>query len=208
MPAFLKKSPRGLKRTRRALDELAKAVRRLNERRDTHGILPRLRPMLGDINRELKAYETMVSEGEGFRVATRGFRFHLSLLSTEIKHAEMELKIGSGLTHPRRSPVESLYGPLEKLRNVSRQLDGLQTDFQHELNRLIRKSGVTLYALAALRNRDPSFIYKLMNGERRKPTRDSVTRIATSLMEFSSKISEKDANRLLHSAGYPPLKRQ
>lgn len=207
MLAFLKRSPKGLKQSRRAMAKLANAVRRLDRQRDTHGILHRLRPLLGDMHRELDAYETRVSEGEDPRTAASGFHSKLNLLATDIRQAERELWAARGLSHRSQSPLGPLYGPLDNLKTVSKQLNGPETDFQRELNELIRKSGVTPYALAAFHNSDPSFIYKLMNGERRKPARDSFTRIATALMGCSAKISEKDVNRLLHSAGYPPLRR-
>ena len=80
--------------------------------------------MLGALNWELKAYETLASQGEGLRTAARGFNFSLSLLSAEIKHVERELRDESGLIHPRESPLEALHGPLQNLRTISRQLNG------------------------------------------------------------------------------------
>ena len=207
MLAFLKRSPKGLKLSRRALVELAIAIRRHARQRNTLWILPPLEEILGRMKRELDAYETRVSEGGGMPTAARGFHFWLSELETEFKYADRDLKAEGGLTPSSRSPLEPLYEPLEKLRAASRQLNGPETDFKRELNKQIKKSGVTPYAVAAYYDRDPGFIYKLMKGERRKPSRESVTRIATALMECSSKISEKDANRLMRTAGYPPLKR-
>jgi len=163
--------------------------------------------MLGDMHRELDAYQTMVSHGEGLRVAADGFRSRLGLIVTEIRHTERDLRHQRGLIDPQRSLLESLYGPLDKLKTASKLLNGPETAFQRVLNELIRKRGVTTYALATFHNGDPSYIYKLLSGERRKPSRDSVTRIAIALTGCSPKISEKDANHLLQSAGYPPLKR-
>ena len=208
MLSFFRSSPRGLKRSRRALGDLANAIRRLDRQRDTRGILPRVRYRLGAINRELNSYETKVSEGEGKRAAAGGLCLGVSLLAYEIKQFEREIRAERELRHLSKSPFAPLYGPLENLKTVCRQLMyGPETAFQRLLNKLIRKSDVTPYALAIFLNGDPGFIYKLMKGERRKPSRDSVTRIATALMECSDKLSEKDANRLLHSAGYLPLKR-
>lgn len=159
------------------------------------------------INRELNEYENLVYRGENIRMAARGVPSLISMLATQIRHVEGDLIIDSGLIRPRKLPLEPLNGPLGKLRTVSRQLDGPETDFQHVLNELIRKSGVTAYAIAAVHNEDPSYIYKLMKGERRKPSRETVTKMAIALMECSHKISKKHADRLLRSAGYPPLKR-
>ena len=207
MLALFRRSPKGLRATHRALDELAKAIRHLDKQRDTRRILTRLGPMLGDTKRELNAYESLVTKGEDLRTAAWGFRFRLGLLSTEIKKIERKLIVASGLIRPRRSPLELLCGPLENLKTVGRQLNGPETEFQRELNELIRKSGITPYALAASYGQDPSYLYKLMKGERRKPSRESVTEIAKALMECSATITAKDADRLLLSAGYPPLTR-
>ncbi len=164
--------------------------------------------MLGDMHRELDVYQNMVSKGEGFRIAARGFHSRLSSLAAEIKSAEIELRAKMGLINPRKSPLEFLYGPLYKLMTAGKKLNGPETAFQHELNRLIRKSGVARYSLPSFHHEDPSYIYKLMSGERRKPSRESARRIATALLECSHKISKKDADRLMRSAGYSPLKRK
>lgn len=205
--AFFKRSPRGLRASHRALNELAHAIRRLDKQRDIRGVLTRLGPMLRDIKLELNSYESLVAKGEDLRTAAWGFRFRLGLLSTEIKDIERRLIVESGLIRPRRSPLEPLCGPLENLKTVGRQLNGPETEFQRELNKQVQKSGMTPYAIAAFHHQNPSYIYKLMKGDRQKPSRETVTEIATALTECSGKISEKDADRLLRSAGYPPLKR-
>ena len=207
MLGFLKRSPAGLRQTHRALDNLANAVRRIDRQRDTHGVLLRFRPMLADMHQELDVYQTMVSQGEGFRIAAKGFYSRLTSFAAEIKIVEKELKAKRGLINPRKSPLEPLYGPLDKLRTAGKKLNGSETAFQRELIRLIRKSGVTPYSLAAFHSADPSYIYKFMSGERRKPSLESARRIATALLECSDKISEKDANHLMHTAGFPSLKR-
>ena len=207
MLKFLKRAPSGLKASRRALAELVDAVRLLDKQRNTHGILLWIGPILGMLNRELNEYENLVSRGENIRIAARGVPSLISMLATQIKHVEGDLIADSGLIRPRKLPLEPLNGPLEKLRTVSRRLRGPETDFQRVLNELIRKSGVTPYAISRVHDEDPSYIYKLMKGERIKPSRETVTRIALALMECSHKISKKDADRLMRSAGYPPLKR-
>lgn len=203
---FLKRAPVGLRQTHRALDSLANAIERIDRQRDTHGVLPLFRPMLGDMRRELDVYQNMVSQGEDFRISARVFHSRLSSLAAEIKSAEIELEAKRGLISPRKSPLESLYGPLDKLRTAGKKLNGPETAFQRKLNELIRKSGVAPYSLAAVHHEDPSYIYKLMSGERRKPSRESARRLATALLECSDKISEEDANRLIRTAGFPSLK--
>lgn len=206
MLSFFNRSPSGLKASRRALNELAEGVRRLDRQRKSHGILSRLGPLLADMSRELHTYEKLVSRGEDHRTAAGGFRFSLGLLSTVLRDVERELIVESGLVHPRKSPLEQIYGRLESLRIVSRQLNGPETKFQRVLNELVRKSGVTAYAIAGFHGWDSSYLYKMMRGERGKPGRELVEMIATALMAYSPRISEKDANRLMQSAGYPPLK--
>lgn len=204
--SFLKRSPQGLKQSRRALNKLANAIGRLDRQRNSHGILTRFRPRLAAVNRELKSYETQLSEGEDKRVAAVWLRLHVGLLGDEIRFIEGEIKAEKGLSHLNRSPLSPLCAPLQNLKTMCRQLMyGPDTVLMRVLNELIRKSGVTPYAIAAVHAEDPSYIYKLMKGERRNPRRESVRRIATALMECSDRISEKDANRLMRSAGYPPL---
>lgn len=206
--SFLKRSPQGLKQSRRALNKLRDGIGRLDRQRNSHGILPRLRLRLAAINRELESYETQVSKGGDKRVAAVWLRLQVSLLGDEIRIIQGEIKAEKGRSHLNSSSLSSICGPLQNLNTTCRRLMyGPDTVLMRVLNELIRKSGVTPYAVAAVHYDDPSYLYKLMKGERRNPSRESVSRIATALMECSERISEKDANRLMRAAGFPPLKR-
>ena len=105
-----------------------------------------------------------------------------------------------------KSPVDTLYKPLRKLERAVTRLQEPKTKFQKHLKKLISKCGITPYRLSSMSGIDPTYVRRLMTGERRNPSRQVVADLAEALKEYSTIISDRDTNRLVKRAGYPPLR--
>jgi len=111
----------------------------------------------------------------------------------------------------RRRWGTRLIRDLDKLMSrLHRHIDRFKepdTPFQKTLNKLMNKCKIPTYALAQVADVDPSYLQRLRNGERRRPGRDVVIRLATAMAEYSEVISDKDVRRLIESAGHTVPKR-
>jgi len=81
-------------------------------------------------------------------------------------------------------------------------------NFTKTLAKLLKKARITKYRLATDGQVDPSYVTRLLNGERQKPSRRVVLALAQALLDYSGKITLKDVDNLLKGAGYGPLPRQ
>ena len=80
--------------------------------------------------------------------------------------------------------------------------------FAKVLVKLRKKAKLTTYGLAREAWVDYGYLWRLEKGERHKPSRDLVLRLAQTLLDNSGAISfPKDVDRLLRAAGYGPLPR-
>ena len=80
-------------------------------------------------------------------------------------------------------------------------------NFRNYLRKLMARCQITGYGLAQIAGIHPSTIYRMLNGDR-VPSRDTVFRLAQALYEYSTIVSEPDAQRLIDYAGYPPPRRR
>ncbi len=80
--------------------------------------------------------------------------------------------------------------------------------FRRHLNKLRKRCRLTDYGLAFIADVDPTYLRKLLTGERKKPSRRLVWRIADAILEYTSAISEKDVDKLIEYAGHAPINRR
>jgi transcriptional regulator with XRE-family HTH domain len=77
--------------------------------------------------------------------------------------------------------------------------------FADTLRKLRTKAKMTRFRLAQNTRVDPAHVARLERGERLRPSRDLVLRMAQALLDYSGDIRLKDVDQLLQSAGYGPL---
>ena len=75
--------------------------------------------------------------------------------------------------------------------------------FRRELQNQMKTCQLSAYALGRLTGLDPTFIKKLVVGER-NPSRKTVLLIAQEIGEYTSLISGSDVDRLIKGSGFPP----
>ena len=80
-------------------------------------------------------------------------------------------------------------------------------DFAKALHRLRTRARLTRYRLAMEANVDPGHVGRLERGERHRPGRDLVLRLAQALLDNSGDITLQDVDELLKAAGLGPLPR-
>ena len=78
--------------------------------------------------------------------------------------------------------------------------------FRRQLGHLMDRCRLTAYGLGKETSIDPTFIYRLLSGER-NPSRSTVLNLAQALYEYSTVITQRDAERLIQSSGFPPPRR-
>ena len=101
-----------------------------------------------------------------------------------------------------RIGLRALNKPLRKLYSAVRDLKESDTKFQGQLKKMLEKTGLTVYGLAAKSDVDPAYVRRLINGERRNPSRDVVATLGETLLGVSNEVTEQDVGRLLEAAGY------
>ena len=79
------------------------------------------------------------------------------------------------------------------------------SEFVRELKKLRGRCNLTNYGLASETDHGPTHVRRIMSGEIKRPARYIVLRIGKKLMAYSAEITERDVDRLLRSAGYPPI---
>ena len=105
-------------------------------------------------------------------------------------------------SNPRKQ-IHSLQEKILALGSSLEKLYGIKTPFQKELEKLVKKSGLTRYRLGSVAFGEPSHLYKLLKGEKRNPARRTVEALCKALMDCSTAIKKKDANGLMKAAGFP-----
>ncbi len=78
-------------------------------------------------------------------------------------------------------------------------------EFPTVLRTLRERSGKSNYRMAEISGLDEGYLGRLESGERRRPARDTVVKIALALVQNSAEVTIHDVNELLLSAGYVPL---
>lgn len=73
--------------------------------------------------------------------------------------------------------------------------------FTDKLNHWFKRRRLSAYRLAERSELDPSYVHRLLSGERRNPRPPTVLKLALGLG-----LTATDADDLLDSAGYPPIK--
>ena len=75
--------------------------------------------------------------------------------------------------------------------------------YRKELEKLMKTCQLSAYAMGRLTGLDPTFIKKLVAGDR-NPSRKTVLLIAKEVREYTSLISDADVDRLIKASGFPP----
>lgn len=98
----------------------------------------------------------------------------------------------------------------DRLRVAVNELYGPTTRFQRELSKIMAKCEVTPYTYEVKMSN--SYVLRLLSGERRNPSRGVVMSLATAIethsREFECRISAKELDRLVKSAGFRPPRRK
>ena len=82
------------------------------------------------------------------------------------------------------------------------------TEFCGTLRRLRLQSGKSRYKLSRFSGLNEAYILRLESGARQNPSRDSVLKLALSLVADSTTVSIHDVNELMLAAGFAPLRRR
>ena len=128
---------------------------------------------------------------------------HMSYNSLRLM-AQMNI---SPLTKPRgafqdhRNPLH-LEKALSELEREIKNLKVPETKFQRQLRKMIGKSGLTVYGLAAMSGIHSSYLGRLLSGERGNPSCDVVQELTNALAESSNEITKQDMVSLVEFAGY------
>ena len=75
--------------------------------------------------------------------------------------------------------------------------------YRRELKKQMETCQLSAYALGRLTELDPTFIKKVVVGDR-YPSRKTVLLIAKAISEYTSLISDTDIHRLNKASGFPP----
>jgi len=88
---------------------------------------------------------------------------------------------------------------------MNRKIDRFKK-FRKYLGKLMARCQITAYRLAQMADLSPGTISKILKGDR-VPSRDTVFKLARVFFEYTTLISERDAQRLVDYSGYPPPRR-
>ena len=75
--------------------------------------------------------------------------------------------------------------------------------FRAYLKTLMDKCQLTAYGLGQISTLDPTFIRRIASGQR-NPSRHTVLKIAASLRDYSTVITDRDTELLIKVSGFPP----
>ena len=78
--------------------------------------------------------------------------------------------------------------------------------FRKYLRKLMERCQISGYRLGQMADLSPSTISRILKGDR-VPSRDAVFKLAQALFGYTTLVSERDAQRLVDYAGYPPPRR-
>ena len=70
------------------------------------------------------------------------------------------------------------------------------------------KADLTVYGLAILSDVDETYLRRLLNGQRRNPSRDTLIFLGEALMQFDDSFKRKHLEKVLKNAGLRPLPRK
>ena len=124
-------------------------------------------------------------------------------------HRRLDRELGGALmpSNKTRGDLRKLGEQMLELQSALVLLRDPQTKFQRHLRHLMGRCQLTAYALGGMSYTDPTYISRLLIGERQKPSRDAVIRLASAMADYSTVISNEDVDRLLEDAGHVPLRR-
>lgn len=63
------------------------------------------------------------------------------------------------------------------------------------------RANLTIYGLAKLADIDQTYLRRLVNGQRRSPSRDALVSLGEALMHFDERFKRKDLDQVLKTAG-------
>ena len=126
-------------------------------------------------------------------------------LKTGIQELDSSLAYEGLLKQQRVKQLGSLQHRITVINTTIRQLYERKSRFQKELGKLQKKSGLTPYGLGIRSGVDTSHVYKLLKGEKRHPTRETLERLCKGLRDHSyNKVRKKETDGLMKSAGFRP----
>ena len=74
--------------------------------------------------------------------------------------------------------------------------------FRAYLKKLMDKCQLTAYGLGQISKLDPTFLRRILSGQR-NPSRRTVLKIAASLRDYSTVITDRDIELLIKVSGFP-----
>lgn len=105
---------------------------------------------------------------------------------------------------PLDQPLARLHEDIVRFLNEKDEV----TTFQKLLKELMDRCQLTTNGLARESGVDDRYIHRLLIGVQRRPGRKVVQSLGEGMMNFTSRVTEKDADRLIKLAGHPPLPRR
>ncbi len=163
---------------------------------------PDLRSALDTLSGKLRPFEQEIGARANIISRTDGLRFWSKAIRREVERVERWRK--SRRFSWEGSPLKRVFDAIESLEDSIDGLYGPPTEFQRRLRKMIEKSDISLYGLAKSAMVDESYVRRLVSGERRRPGERVAVNLALTLAEYSAKISSRDAERLIRTAGYEP----
>ena len=101
------------------------------------------------------------------------------------------------------SSLQKVNFALSTLRKAISNLSLPENKFKVELARILSDYDITAHGIASLAGMDPSYAYKLLNGQRVNPGREVVRAVGDGLVsEFKSSRAKRDAEKLMKAAGH------
>ena len=70
--------------------------------------------------------------------------------------------------------------------------------------KMCKKAGLTRNALTEASYLDPKYVWRLEMGQKRNPGRNILINPTRALVAYTKMYSEKDVDKVLDAAGYPP----
>ena len=166
-------------------------------------VLP-VRQMLVMIRRS----EASVSKGD--RVPPRSCTQLLTLdreIANAFRRLDEEHDPGFILSQSGRRVLQNLCKPMGDLHSALILLREPQTSFQRHLRDMMTRCQISAYALGNMSGVYPSYVTRLLSGERQNRSRGVVIDMAAAMLEYSPVISDEDFDRLIEYSGHVPLRR-
>ena len=210
---FLRSPEHRLKQAEKKATRLSVTLRRMQARPpgDPGQRVAPLGPLVQPVREMLvmiRRSEASVSKGD--RVPPNSCTQLLALhreLNLAYRRLDEERDPLSMLSEHGRRVLRKLRKPMGKLHAALILLREPQTPFQRHLRDMMDRCQISAYALGNMSRADPSYVLRLLSGERQNPSRDVVISMAQALQEYSTMISDEDVDRLIEYSGHVPLRR-